>query len=217
MKKVIKGLVIFGLIIVSVFGTYHTKSVYAYTDEEKAQAKAWLSAHGYSPDYGGASQAYQDYLNGKFDEELGIVTPTEETTQEATTEEVTTEKQVTPPGPKKEKPGTPKKEDTNEKKENAQEVERTDVQNTKQEQETATEQDDTKKDVDVASDDLNGENDETMKMPADETQLWVEFERGIDYTKPYKRAAAAGAIVVVVIVLVAGVTLSKRKQKKDIK
>ena len=45
---------------------------YAYTEEEKAQAKAWLSAHGYSPDWGGASQAYQDYLNGKFDEELGV-------------------------------------------------------------------------------------------------------------------------------------------------
>ena len=44
----------------------------AYTEEEKQQAKAWLSAHGYSPDMGGASQAYQDYLNGKFDEELGI-------------------------------------------------------------------------------------------------------------------------------------------------
>ncbi len=45
---------------------------YAYTEEEKAQAKAWLSAHGYSPDWGGANQAYQDYLNGKFDEELGV-------------------------------------------------------------------------------------------------------------------------------------------------
>ena len=50
----------------------------AYTEEEKAQAKAWLSAHGYSPDAGGASAAYQDYLNGKFDEELGITR--EETT-----------------------------------------------------------------------------------------------------------------------------------------
>jgi|GEM_PF-1584645 len=47
-------------------------SSYAYTEEEKAQAKAWLSAHGYSPDAGGAAAAYQDYLNGKFDEELGI-------------------------------------------------------------------------------------------------------------------------------------------------
>lgn len=53
---------------------------HAYTEEEIQQAKAWLSAHGYSPDAGGASQAYQDYLDGKFDEELGI----------STTEQVTT-------------------------------------------------------------------------------------------------------------------------------
>ena len=52
----------------------------AYTEEEKAAAKAWLSAHGYSPDAGGASQAYQDYLDGKFDEELGI------TSEEASTQ-----------------------------------------------------------------------------------------------------------------------------------
>lgn len=45
---------------------------HAYTEEQKQQAKAWLSAHGYSPDMGGANQAYQDYLNGKFDEELGV-------------------------------------------------------------------------------------------------------------------------------------------------
>ena len=71
----------------------------AYTEEEKAQAKAWLSAHGYSPDMGGASQAYQDYLNGKFDEELGVdvngdgipvtAQTTEEGTMSATTENAT--------------------------------------------------------------------------------------------------------------------------------
>lgn len=38
-----------------------------YTEEQKQQAKAWLSAHGYAPTQAGASQAYQDYLNGKFD------------------------------------------------------------------------------------------------------------------------------------------------------
>ena len=56
----------------------------AYTDEQKAQAKAWLSAHGYSPDAGGAAAAYQDYLNGKFDEELGITRETTEATQSGT-------------------------------------------------------------------------------------------------------------------------------------
>ena len=42
---------------------------YAYTEEEKAAAKQWLVQHGYSPDRAGANQAYQDYLNGKFDDE----------------------------------------------------------------------------------------------------------------------------------------------------
>ena len=41
---------------------------YAYTDEEKEAAKQWLIENGYSPDRNGANQAYQDYLNGKFDE-----------------------------------------------------------------------------------------------------------------------------------------------------
>jgi len=66
----------------------------AYTEEEKQQAKAWLSAHGYSPDMGGANQAYQDYLDGKFDEELGYDTngdgipasTTEEISQSSETE-----------------------------------------------------------------------------------------------------------------------------------
>ena len=69
----------------------------AYTEEEKQQAKAWLSAHGYSPDMSGANQAYQDYLNGKFDEELGYDTngdgspaATPEGTSQSS-EEITTE------------------------------------------------------------------------------------------------------------------------------
>lgn len=40
--------------------------VKAYTEEQKQQAKAWLSAHGYSPTKEGAYQAYEDYLNGKL-------------------------------------------------------------------------------------------------------------------------------------------------------
>lgn len=40
-----------------------------YSEKEKAAAKAWLSAHGYSPTREGAAQAYQDYLNGKFDDD----------------------------------------------------------------------------------------------------------------------------------------------------
>lgn len=68
---------------------------YAYTEEEKQQAKAWLSAHGYSPDAGGASQAYQDYLDGKFDEELGYDTNGDgipaATTEESSQQENSTE------------------------------------------------------------------------------------------------------------------------------
>lgn len=56
---------------------------HAYTEAEIAQARAWLSAHGYSPDRSGAAAAYRDYLNGRFDEELG------RTTTEATTENST--------------------------------------------------------------------------------------------------------------------------------
>lgn len=67
------------LVLFLVMGT--GTAAHAYTDEEKAAAKAWLSAHGYSPDAGGANQAYQDYLDGKFDEELGVATTEQTTTQ----------------------------------------------------------------------------------------------------------------------------------------
>ena len=70
--------------VIAALGMTIPHTSYAYTEEEKAQAKAWLSAHGYSPDYGGASQAYQDYLTGQFDAELGI-------TREETSETVSTE------------------------------------------------------------------------------------------------------------------------------
>ena len=53
---------------------------HAYTEEEIAQARAWLSSQGYSPDRSGAAAAYGDYLNGRFDEELGRTT-TESTTE----------------------------------------------------------------------------------------------------------------------------------------
>lgn len=41
----------------------------AYTEEQKEQAKAWLSSHGYSPTKEGAYKAYQDYKDGKFDKD----------------------------------------------------------------------------------------------------------------------------------------------------
>lgn len=79
MRLIKPTMFIVGLILVVVGSLGMSHEAKAYTDEEKAQAKAWLSAHGYSPDAGGAAAAYQDYLNGKFDEELGI-------TREASTE-----------------------------------------------------------------------------------------------------------------------------------
>lgn len=77
MRKRIIIIIIAGFIALLGCVGFRTKA-YAYTEEQKQQAKAWLSAHGYSPDAGGAAAAYQDYLNGKFDEELGITR--EETT-----------------------------------------------------------------------------------------------------------------------------------------
>ncbi len=70
-----------------------------YTQEEKEQAKAWLSAHGYAPTREGAAQAYQDYLNGKFDEELkdnpALQQMAPATTEAVTTEETTEKKEQT--------------------------------------------------------------------------------------------------------------------------
>lgn len=97
MKKTVTYLIrIFVLVFCLVFSVADV--TYAYTEEEKQQAKAWLSAHGYSPDAGGASQAYQDYLNGKFDEELGYDTNGDgipaATTEESSPHEETTEKEA---------------------------------------------------------------------------------------------------------------------------
>lgn len=44
----------------------NSTTVKAYTEKQKQQAKAWLSAHGYSPTRGGAAQAYADYKSGKL-------------------------------------------------------------------------------------------------------------------------------------------------------
>lgn len=43
-----------------------------YTQEEIDAIKAWLSAHGYPPTRAGAEQAYQDYLDGKFDDDPDV-------------------------------------------------------------------------------------------------------------------------------------------------
>ena len=81
-KGLLKILISFAIIVFGIVGIgLNTR---AYTEEQKQQAKAWLSAHGYSPDSSGEAAAYQDYLNGKFDEELGI---TRETSTQDTSED----------------------------------------------------------------------------------------------------------------------------------
>lgn len=89
-RRFLHFIIIFFTMITLCYGASLT--VHAYTEEEKQQAKAWLSAHGYSPDMNGANQAYQDYLNGKFDDELGITTTEQASTQST---EITTEAQST--------------------------------------------------------------------------------------------------------------------------
>ena len=43
-----------------------------YSEEDKAAAKAWLIAHGYPPTRAGAAQAYQDFLDGKLDDDPDV-------------------------------------------------------------------------------------------------------------------------------------------------
>lgn len=64
MKKLIL-IVMLSLCTVTI--TSRPVQTYAYTEEQKQQAKSWLSAHGYPPTRAGAEQAYQDYMDGKID------------------------------------------------------------------------------------------------------------------------------------------------------
>lgn len=61
--------------LVAVPASVGTSSVAAqeYTEEQKQQAKAWLSAHGYAPTREGAYQAYADYKSGKLKIDMGDV------------------------------------------------------------------------------------------------------------------------------------------------
>ena len=49
----------------------YAPTAHAYTQEQKNQAKAWLSAHGYPPTEDGAWQAYSDWLDGQWWDEFG--------------------------------------------------------------------------------------------------------------------------------------------------
>lgn len=104
MKKFIKVkflmlLTICLLVAASVFcAGRNTLSARAYTDDEIAAAKAWLSANGYSPSRAGAAQAYQDYLNGKFGPIQGSETPPAENTPPADDESQGTNNENAAPG-----------------------------------------------------------------------------------------------------------------------
>lgn len=83
MIKRFKKVIIYVLMLCVMFSG---GKAYAYTQEEKDAAKQWLSSHGYSPDYAGALQAYEDYMSGKFGKIDGLPDPTTEATTEASTE-----------------------------------------------------------------------------------------------------------------------------------
>ena len=63
-NKVIRYIVTCSILIMGLYFVSTTAS--AYTEEQINQAKAWLSAHGYSPTRAGANQAMSDYENGKL-------------------------------------------------------------------------------------------------------------------------------------------------------
>ena len=63
-NKVIRYILMFSIILLGLLFIRTTAS--AYTEEQINQAKAWLSAHGYSPTRAGAGQAMSDYENGKL-------------------------------------------------------------------------------------------------------------------------------------------------------
>ena len=77
MKRFIYRILILLVLCTGVAATYHV-TAYAegeeeYTEEEKEQAKAWLSAHGYPPTRAGADAAYADFLAGKFDDDPEVM------------------------------------------------------------------------------------------------------------------------------------------------
>lgn len=216
-----KLVLITGILVVMVCSISVTS--YAYTEEEKAQAKAWLSAHGYSPDYGGAAQAYQDYLDGKFDEELGLNGGENDATTQATTE-ITTEEQTV--HPKREKPGQAEK---------AARVESSDQEKNPGDQEksggTDTKQASAEEDLDEAEVRLDAEDD-SVKLAMEESGASdrepvsrvvtdsygyeiSEMASGI-YDRKNEKAVVVIAIGVVLMLLISVISnLLRNREKKE--
>lgn len=200
------------LLLVCTAALTFARTAQAYTEEEKAQAKAWLSAHGYSPDYSGASQAYQDYLDGKFDEELGITTNTEATTtekNESGDDAVKTEKKTPPdkekenkvPGPKKKNPGL------------------NDGKNYADTEKTTNGNENTESISGEVSDGQTvrlEENTQTIGTPSDASTGWPVIDAGVDNIKTKKRVVTVIFLsIVVMILLYERIKVAKTKEFKE--
>ena len=85
MKHIKKFYVVAALVISTLAFRGTALPVQAYTEEEKQMAKNWLASHGYSPTMDGAYQAYQDYLDGKYDSSGNPIEQTEPQTGEPQT------------------------------------------------------------------------------------------------------------------------------------
>lgn len=219
MKKwFIHLIIILVSVVVLSFGSYTT--VHAYTQEQIQQAKAWLSAHGYSPDEAGANQAYQDYLNGKFDEELGITTTeqgTTKTTEARSTGNRTTERRTT--------------EITTEKKTEQSGEEQRDESGQTENNQNSSEQSvgtgrlaDSAKDAEVQVEDESGQGSEGQTISAgtgengeDEPQEIILYNEA--NADSYREAGTVIVLVVMLVLVVAGLRQlflqSDKKERKD--
>ncbi len=72
-KQLIKCILLLCLLLVPTSVGTSSVAAQEYTEEQKQQAKAWLSAHGYAPTREGAYQAYADYKSGKLKIDMGDV------------------------------------------------------------------------------------------------------------------------------------------------
>lgn len=85
MRHIKKFYVIAALIISTLAFQASVLPAQAYTEEEKQMVKNWLSSHGYPPTMDGAYQAYQDYLDGKYDSSGNAIDPSQPQTGEPQT------------------------------------------------------------------------------------------------------------------------------------
>ncbi len=85
MRHIKKFYIIAALLISTLTFQASVLPAQAYTEEEKQMVKNWLSSHGYSPTMDGAYQAYQDYLDGKYDSSGNVIDPSEPQTGEPQT------------------------------------------------------------------------------------------------------------------------------------